>query len=89
MGLEEADGLDDLLGRIEGGLDAARERRLREGLGLSLSEMATLLNTSPRTLGRRQEEGSRPRSPTGCTATRGSSNGPSRCWAMRRRHARG
>lgn len=57
VGIGGDGGLDDLLGRIEGGLDAATERRLRERLGLSLTELAGLLGTSPRTLGRRQEEG--------------------------------
>ena len=57
VGIGGDGGLGDLLERIEGGLDAAAERRLRERLGLSLTEMAALLGTSARTLGRRQEEG--------------------------------
>lgn len=57
MGFEEAGDFSDLLGRLEEGLDAAAEQHLRERLELSLSEMASLLDTSPRTLGRRQEEG--------------------------------
>ena len=57
IGIEDVGGLDTLLGQIEQGLDAAAEKHLRERLGLPLGEMATLLGTSARTLGRRQEEG--------------------------------
>lgn len=49
--------LGDVLARIEQGINATAEMRLRERLDLSLGEMATLLGTSARTLGRRQEEG--------------------------------
>ena len=58
VGIQDTAGdLGDLLGRIEEGLGAATERRLRERLGLSLAELAALLGTSARTLGRRHEEG--------------------------------
>ena len=57
IGIEDAGGLGMLLGQIEQGLDAAAEKHLRERLRLPLTEMAPLLGTSARTLGRRQEEG--------------------------------
>lgn len=55
-GLESRD-LGSLLGLIEKGLSAEAESRLRERLELSLTGMASLLGMSPRTLGRRHEEG--------------------------------
>lgn len=57
IGLKEADELSEVLQRIENGFGAESIDFLRKRLDLSLEEMAALLGTSARTLGRRQEDG--------------------------------
>lgn len=57
IGQADAEGLDELLSRIEAGFAAEAVEQLRTRLDLSVAEMARLLDMSARTLGRRQEEG--------------------------------
>lgn len=57
IGVDDAADLEELLRRIENGLDPAAEEHLRHLLDLSIEEMAKLLGTSTRTLGRRHAEG--------------------------------
>lgn len=57
IGLERIDDLDGLMKRMETGLRASAEQHLRALLDVPLAEMARLLGTSARTLGRRQSDG--------------------------------
>ena len=47
----------DMIGRVERGFSIAALERLRHRLGLSLSELASAVGTSPRTLARRKKAG--------------------------------
>ncbi len=56
MGLDPMD-TPRLVGRVEEGLSFGELERLRQNMGLSMDEMAELVQIRPRTLDRRKKEG--------------------------------